>query len=41
MLVNQPVCLDHHNTVEPPNKGHFGANGFVHYSEVVPISGVK
>ena len=26
------------NTVEPPNKGHFGANSFVSCREVVPIS---
>ena len=26
------------NTVEPPNKGHFGANSFVPCREVVPIS---
>ena len=25
-------------TVEPPNKGHFGANSFVPCREVVPIS---
>ena len=29
------------NTVEPPNKGHFGANSFVPCREVVPISEVK
>ena len=28
-------------TVEPPNKGHFGTNGFVPCREVVPISEVK
>ena len=28
-------------TVEPPNKGHFGANSFVPCREVVPISEVK
>ena len=28
-------------TVEPPNKGHFGANSFVLCREVVPISEVK
>ena len=28
-------------TVEPPNKGHFGANNFVPCREVVPISEVK
>ena len=28
-------------TVEPLNKGHFGANSFVPYREVVPISEVK
>ena len=28
-------------TVEPPNKGHFGANSFVACREVVPISEVK
>ena len=28
-------------TVEPPNKGHFGANSFVPCGEVVPISEVK
>ena len=27
--------------VEPPNKGHFGANSFVPCREVVPISEVK
>ena len=27
-------------TVEPPNKGHFGANSFVPCREVVPISEV-
>ena len=26
------------NTVEPPSKGHFGANSFVPCREVVPIS---
>ena len=29
------------NTVEPPNKGHFGANSFVACRDVVPISEVK
>ena len=29
------------STVEPPNKGHFGANGFVPCREVVPFSEVK
>ena len=29
------------NTVEPLNKGHFGANSFVPCREVVPISEVK
>ena len=29
------------DTVEPPNKGHFGANSFVPCREVVPISEVK
>ena len=28
-------------TVEPPNKGHFGANSFVYFREVVPISEVS
>ena len=28
-------------TVEPPNKGHFGANSFVPCREAVPISEVK
>ena len=28
-------------TVEPPNNGHFGANNFVPYREVVPILEVK
>ena len=28
-------------TVEPLNKGHFGANSFVPRREVVPISEVK
>ena len=28
-------------TVEPPKKGHFGANSFVPSREVVPISEVK
>ena len=28
-------------TVEPQNKGHFGANSFVSCREVVPISEVK
>ena len=27
-----------HNTVEPPNKGHFGNGHFVLFSEAVPIS---
>ena len=31
----------HIYTVEPPNKGHFGANSFVPCREVVPISEVK
>ena len=26
-------------TVEPPNKGHFGANSFVPCTEVVPMLG--
>ena len=30
-----------HISVEPPNKGHFGANSFVPCREVVPISEVK
>ena len=30
-----------HNTVEPPNKGHYGANSFVHFGEVAPIAEVK
>ena len=30
------VCGNFH--VEPPNKGHFGANSFVPCREVVPIS---
>ena len=29
------------NTVEPPNKGHFGANSLVPCREVVPILEVK
>ena len=29
------------NTVEPPNKGHFGANSFVPCREAVPISEVE
>ena len=29
------------DTVEPPNKGHYGANGFVPCREIVPISEVK
>ena len=29
------------NTVEHPNKEHFGANSFVPCREVVPISEVK
>ena len=28
-------------TVEPPNKGHFGANSFVPCREVFPISEVN
>ena len=28
-------------TVEPPNKGHLGANSFVPCREVLPISEVK
>ena len=28
-------------TVEPLNKGHFGANSFIPCREVVPISEVK
>ena len=38
------VCMyNTHNTctVEPPNKGHFGANSYVPCKEVVPISEVK
>ena len=31
----------HINTVEPPNKGHYGANNLVPCREVVPISEVK
>ena len=32
-------CLNRlHNTVEPPNKGHFGNGHFVLFSEAVPIS---
>ena len=30
-----------HPTMEPPNKGHFGANSFVPCREVAPISEVK
>ena len=30
-----------YNTVEPPNKGHFGANSSVPCREVVPISEVN
>ena len=33
-------CPKLHNTVEPPNKGHFGNGFFVLSSEVVPISEV-
>ena len=29
------------HTVEPLNKGHFGANSFIPCREVVPISEVK
>ena len=29
------------NTVEPPNKGHFGANSFVPCREVIPVLEVK
>ena len=28
-------------TVEPPNKGHYGADNLIPSREVVPISGVK
>ena len=31
----------HVHTVEPPNKGHFGANSFVTCREVFPISEVN
>ena len=33
-------CIHHNNTVEPPNKGHFGNGSFVLSSEVVLISEV-
>ena len=36
--VHTPPCVV---TVEPLNKGHFGANSFVPCREVVPISEVK
>ena len=36
-----PTICSQANTVEPPNKGHFGANSFVPCREVVPISEVK
>ena len=32
--------IEHHITVEPPNKGHFGNGPLVLCSEVVPISEV-
>ena len=35
------LSYDIGTTVEPPNKGHFGANSFVPCREVVPISEVK
>ena len=35
--ISQVKCF----TVEPLNKGHFGANSFVPCREVVPISEVK
>ena len=35
------AASEHLPTVEPPNKGHFGANSFVPCKEVVPISEVK
>ena len=38
MLVAIVRILSEVNTVEPPNKGHFGANSFVPCREVVPIS---
>ena len=41
-LVNCSLVLSHVlHTVEPLNKGHFGANTFVPCREVVPISEVK
>ena len=40
MYVNEKLSV-WHNTVEPPNKGHFGGNNFVPCREVVPISEVK
>ena len=36
-----PLTLSTMTTVEPPNKGHFGANSFVLCIDVVPISEVK
>ena len=38
MIVQYAVYM---TTVEPPNKGHFGANGSVPRREVVPILEVK
>ena len=32
------TLLSPYNIVEPPNKGHFGANSFVPCREVIPIS---
>ena len=34
------MLIKHKNTVEPPNKGHFGNGPLVLCSEVVPISEV-
>ena len=39
-LSRQKSCYVCTSTVEPPNKGHFGANRFVPCREVVPISEV-
>ena len=42
LLLGEDCLVDRYSsTVEPPNKGHFGANSFVPCREVVPISEVK
>ena len=40
-MVRKTIQYHESFLVEPLNKGHFGANSFVLFREVVPISEVK